>query len=217
MHGASYYLLRMLVYLSLWARSRHEARQLYFEKFYFGSTGFYLLGGHDTTFQLSCFIRCVPNWALHSDLWVVCCVRFWCGMFACVWSLVVHITININAVYCRQLLIILARGLGAPTRSLYTSIRQLNVLQHSFGASDAYQHPGKWYEVLNPMCTPSNRLCETTATCWCLTNHGKASAIYLSIISGLQRARRDYLLTRHHLPLTCESTKPYTRESSWSL
>ena len=66
----------------------------------------------------------------------------------------------------------------------------------SINIFDAYQHPGKWCEVVSPMCTPSNRLCETTATCWYLTSHGKASTIYLSIISGLQRARRDYLLTR---------------------
>ena len=50
----------MLVLLSLWARSRHEARQLYFEKFYFGSTCFWLTyvpgteaGGHDTTYTFS--------------------------------------------------------------------------------------------------------------------------------------------------------------------
>ena len=43
----------------------------------------------------------------------------------------------------------------------------------SINIFDAYQHPGKWCEVVSPMCTPSNRLCETTATCWYLTSHEK--------------------------------------------
>ena len=88
---------------------------------------------------------------------------------------------------------------GCPDSISLTSIRQLLRLLMSINIFDAYQHPGKWCEVVSPMCTPSNRLCETTATCWYLTSHGKASTIYLSIISGLQRARRDYLLTRHRL------------------
>jgi hypothetical protein len=110
---------------------------------------------------------------------------------------------SLRMIYYRQLpLSNYACEKSAGPDSISTSIRQLSVLQHSFVASDAYQHPGKWCEVMSPMCTPSNRLCEATATYWHLTLAGYdelEGITFLLVITIVYRERADL------------------RESSWSL
>jgi len=99
---------------------------------------------------------------------------------------------SLRMIYYRQLpLTNYACEKTAGPDSISTSIRQLSVLQRNFGASDTYQHRGKWCEVMSPMCTPSNRLCETTATYWhlTLTSYGELEGItFLLVIVYRERA-----------------------------
>ena len=202
---ATYYVLLLL--LSLWARSRHElqTRQLYVLRevlLRFNRLFTYLRTWnrswrpwHNTL--LSCLLHLLRSELSFTERpvsWLLCSILM---RYVCM-----RMIVDSSNHYQYCLLPSIAANYtcertGCPDSISLTSIRQL------INIFDVYQYPGKWCEVVSPMCTPSSRLCETTTVYLHLTTRGNTSAaIYLSITSGLQRVRRDYLLIRHHLPWT---------------